>query len=153
MNRLIGWIDARFPLISFWEEHVSRYYAPKNFNFWYYFGSHRAADAGDPDRLRHLADHVLHADRGPSAFASVEYDHARRAQWGWFIRYMHTTGASFFFLAVYLHMFRATHVRIVQETRELIWIIGMLIYRHPDGGGVLPAICCRGARCPTGAPR
>ena len=103
-NNVLTWIDARFPLTHLWREHLAEYYAPKNFNFWYYFGSlallvlvmqivtgifltmHYKPDAGQ-------------------AFASIEYI-MRDVPGGWFIRYMHSTGASAFFIVIYLHMFR-----------------------------------------------
>ena len=126
MNRLIGWIDARFPLISLWEEHVSRYYAPKNFNFWYYFGSIALVVLV----IQIVTGIWLTMNYKPSAteaFASVE-SIMRDVEWGWLIRYMHSTGASFFFIAVYLHMFRALIYGSYKGNRELIWLLGMFIY-------------------------
>ena len=125
-NGLINWLDARFPLMDLWREHLAEYYAPKNFNFWYYFGSlallvlviqivtgiflvmHYKPDAGQ-------------------AFASIEYI-MRDVPAGWFIRYMHSTGASAFFIVVYLHMFRGLLYGSYRKPRELVWIVGMLIY-------------------------
>ena len=126
MRRLIGWIDARFPLISLWEEHVSRYYAPKNFNFWYYFGSIALVILV----IQIVTGIWLTMNYKPSAaeaFASVE-SIMRDVEWGWLIRYMHSTGASFFFIAVYLHMFRALIYGSYKGNRELIWLLGMFIY-------------------------
>ena len=126
MRRLIGWIDARFPLISLWEEHVSRYYAPKNFNFWYYFGSIALVILV----IQVVTGIWLTMNYKPSAaeaFASVE-SIMRDVEWGWLIRYMHSTGASFFFIAVYLHMFRALIYGSYKGNRELIWLLGMFIY-------------------------
>ena len=126
MSRLIGWIDARFPLISLWEEHVSRYYAPKNFNFWYYFGSIALVVLV----IQIVTGIWLTMNYKPSAteaFASVE-SIMRDVEWGWLIRYMHSTGASFFFIAVYLHMFRALIYGSYKGNRELIWLLGMFIY-------------------------
>ena len=126
MNRLIGWVDARFPLISLWEEHVSRYYAPKNFNFWYYFGSIALVVLV----IQIVTGIWLTMNYKPSAteaFASVE-SIMRDVEWGWLIRYMHSTGASFFFVAVYLHMFRALIYGSYKGNRELIWLLGMFIY-------------------------
>ena len=126
MNRLVGWIDARFPLISLWEEHVSRYYAPKNFNFWYYFGSIALVVLV----IQIVTGIWLTMNYKPSAteaFASVE-SIMRDVEWGWLIRYMHSTGASFFFIAVYLHMFRALIYGSYKGNRELIWLLGMFIY-------------------------
>ncbi len=123
---LLTWVDQRFPLMSSWRDHLSEYYAPKNFNFWYYFGS--------------LAMFVLvlqiatgifltmnYKPDAANAFATVEY--IMRDVWGgWFIRYMHSTGASAFFICVYLHMFRGLMYGSYRKPRELIWIFGMLIY-------------------------
>ena len=126
MKRLVDWIDARFPLISLWEEHVSRYYAPKNFNFWYYFGSIALVVLV----IQFVTGIWLTMNYKPSAteaFASVE-SIMRDVEWGWLIRYMHSTGASFFFIAVYLHMFRAIIYGSYKGNRELIWLLGMFIY-------------------------
>lgn len=125
-NGLLGWIDARFPLTKLWNEHIAEYYAPKNFNFWYYFGS--LAMLVLVNQL--LTGIWLTMNYNPSAeqaFASVEYI-MRDVEWGWLIRYLHSTGASFFFIVVYLHMFRALLYGSYQKPRELIWIFGMLIY-------------------------
>ena len=126
MNRLLGWIDARFPLVSLWEEHVSRYYAPKNFNFWYYFGSIALVILV----IQIVSGIWLTMSYKPSAteaFDSVE-SIMRDVEWGWLIRYVHSTGASFFFIAVYLHMFRALIYGSYKGNRELIWLLGMFIY-------------------------
>ncbi len=123
---MLGWIDARFPLTKMWNEHVGEYYAPKNFNFWYYFGS--LALIVLVNQL--LTGIWLTMNYNPSAegaFASVEYI-MRDVEWGWLIRYMHSTGASAFFVVVYLHMFRAMLYGSYQKPRELIWIFGMIIY-------------------------
>jgi ubiquinol-cytochrome c reductase cytochrome b subunit len=125
-STVITWVDQRFPLMSSWRDHLAEYYAPKNFNFWYYFGS--------------LAMFVLvlqiatgifltmnYKPDSNNAFASVEY--IMRDVWGgWIIRYMHSTGASAFFICVYLHMFRGLMYGSYRKPRELIWIFGMLIY-------------------------
>ncbi len=123
---MLGWIDARFPLTKMWNEHIGEYYAPKNFNFWYYFGS--LALIVLVNQL--LTGIWLTMNYNPSAegaFASVEYI-MRDVEWGWLIRYMHSTGASAFFVVVYLHMFRAMLYGSYQKPRELIWIFGMIIY-------------------------
>ena len=134
MSSFLSWIDARFPLTKMWEEHLSKYYAPKNFNFWYYFGSLALLVL----LLQIVTGIFLTMNFKPSAaeaFASVEYI-MRDVEWGWLIRYMHSTGASFFFIVVYLHMFRAMLYGSYKKPRELIWLIGMLIFsgvfdRHP----------------------
>lgn len=123
---LLGWVDARFPLTKMWNEHIAEYYAPKNFNFWYYFGA--LALIVLVNQL--LTGIWLTMNYNPSAegaFASVEYI-MRDVEWGWLIRYMHSTGASAFFVVVYLHMFRALMYGSYQKPRELIWIFGMIIY-------------------------
>jgi ubiquinol-cytochrome c reductase cytochrome b subunit len=122
---LLGWIDARFPLSSMWNDHLARYYAPKNFNFWYYFGSLALMVlvqivTGIWLTMNYKPDAAL-------AFNSVEYI-MRDVNWGWLIRYMHSTGASFFFIVVYLHMFRGLIYGSFKKPRELIWIFGMIIY-------------------------
>jgi ubiquinol-cytochrome c reductase cytochrome b subunit len=123
---LLGWIDARFPLSKMWYEHLAEYYAPKNFNFWYYFGSLALMVlvmqifTGIWLTMNYKPDAGL-------AFYSVEYI-MRDVNWGWLIRYMHSTGASMFFIVVYLHMFRGLIYGSFKKPRELIWIFGMIIY-------------------------
>jgi ubiquinol-cytochrome c reductase cytochrome b subunit len=123
---LIGWIDQRFPLTKMWKEQVSEYYAPKNFNFWYYFGSIALLVL-----VNQLVTGIfLTMNYKPSAaeaFASVEYI-MRDVDGGWLIRYLHSTGASAFFIVVYLHMFRALLYGSHRKPRELLWIFGCLIF-------------------------
>jgi ubiquinol-cytochrome c reductase cytochrome b subunit len=125
-NGFIGWIDKRFPLTALWRSQVSEYYAPKNFNFWYYFGSLALLIL-----VNQLVTGIfLTMNYKPSsaeAFASIEYI-MRDVNWGWLIRYMHTTGASAFFIVVYLHMFRALLYGSHRKPRELLWIFGCLIF-------------------------
>jgi len=122
----LAWIDARFPLTKMWEEHLSKYYAPKNFNFWYFFGSLALLVlviqivTGIFLTMNYKPDATL-------AFGSVEYI-MRDVYGGWIIRYMHSTGASAFFIVVYLHMFRGLMYGSFKQPRELVWIFGMLIY-------------------------
>ncbi|HEX9627162.1 MAG TPA: cytochrome b N-terminal domain-containing protein [Acidiferrobacterales bacterium] len=126
MEKLLNWIDDRFPLTKVWEEHLSKYYAPKNFNFWYYFGSLALLVlvvqivTGIFLTMHYKPDTQL-------AFASVEYI-MRDVEWGWLIRYMHSTGASMFFVVVYLHMFRGLIYGSYRGPRELVWIIGVIIF-------------------------
>ena len=123
---LRDWIDARFPMTKMWEEHLSKYYAPKNFNFWYFFGSLALLVLV----IQIITGIFLTMNYKPSAdeaFASVEYI-MRDVEWGWLIRYMHSTGASAFFLVVYLHMFRAMLYGSYKQPRELLWLFGMMIY-------------------------
>ncbi|MFM1896721.1 MAG: hypothetical protein RLZZ385_1795 [Pseudomonadota bacterium] len=126
---LIGlrdWTDARLPIVEAWEKHLSKYYAPKNFNFWYFFG------------VLSMVVLVLQLITGiwltmnytasaEAAFASVEYI-MRDVEFGWLLRYLHSTGASAFFFVVYMHMFRGLMYGSYQKPRELIWIFGMAIY-------------------------
>ena len=120
------WIDARFPLMQSWNEHLAKYYAPRNFNFWYFFGSLALLVLV----IQILTGIWLTMNYKPSAelaFASVEYI-MRDVEWGWLIRYMHSTGASAFFIVIYLHMFRALLYGSYKKPRELLWVVGMLIY-------------------------
>jgi ubiquinol-cytochrome c reductase cytochrome b subunit len=122
----MNWLDARFPASKMWKEHLSEYYAPKNFNFWYFFGSLALLVLV----LQIVTGIFLTMNYKPDAelaFASVEYI-MRDVQWGWLIRYMHSTGASAFFVVVYLHMFRGLIYGSYKQPRELVWIFGMLIY-------------------------
>ena len=126
LGGLRDWIDERFPMTEFWEKHVSQYYAPKNFNVWYFFGSLA---------LLMLANQIItgiflamnYKPDANEAFASVEYI-MRDVNWGWLIRYMHSVGASMFFIVVYLHMFRGVMYGSYKKPRELLWIFGALIY-------------------------
>jgi ubiquinol-cytochrome c reductase cytochrome b subunit len=126
MEKLLAWIDDRFPLTKVWEEHLSKYYAPRNFNFWYYFGSLALLVLV----LQIVTGIFLTMHYKPDtelAFASVEYI-MRDVPWGWLMRYLHSTGASFFFIVVYLHMFRAMLYGSHRKPRELLWIIGVIIF-------------------------
>jgi ubiquinol-cytochrome c reductase cytochrome b subunit len=125
-NALMEWIDARFPATKMWEEHLSKYYAPKNFNFWYFFGS-LALLVLVLQIVTGIFLTMQYKPDGELAFASVEYI-MRDVEWGWLIRYMHSTGASAFFIVVYLHMFRGLMYGSYQKPRELIWLFGMFIF-------------------------
>jgi ubiquinol-cytochrome c reductase cytochrome b subunit len=124
---LLGWIDARMPTLMLeYRKHLSEYYAPKNFNFWYIFGGLAITVLA----LQIVTGIFLTMHYKPDAalaFASVEYI-MRDVPGGWFIRYMHSTGASFFFIVVYLHMFRGLLYGSYRKPRELIWIFGCLIF-------------------------
>ncbi|MFC1719869.1 cytochrome bc complex cytochrome b subunit [Pseudomonadota bacterium] len=125
-DALFNWIDARLPVSAFWKATMTGYSAPKNFNFWYYMGSLALFVLV----IQILSGIFLAMHYKPSAelaFASVEYI-MRDVDWGWFIRYLHSTGASFFFIVVYLHMFRSLLYGSHRAPRELVWIFGMLIY-------------------------
>jgi ubiquinol-cytochrome c reductase cytochrome b subunit len=126
LTGLWTWVDARLPVQKAWDTHMAKYYAPKNFNFWYFFGILS---------LLVLVNQLLTGiwltmsfnPTAEGAFASVEYI-MRDVDYGWLIRYMHSTGASAFFLVVYLHMFRGLMYGSYKAPRELVWIFGMTIY-------------------------
>ncbi len=125
-NGVLTWVDQRFPLVSLWRDHLAEYYAPKNFNFWYYFGS-LAMLVLVLQIVTGIFLTMHYKPDAAQAFASVEYI-MRDVPGGWLIRYMHSTGASAFFIAVYLHMFRGLLYGSYRKPRELIWIFGMVIY-------------------------
>ena len=122
----LGWIDDRFPLTKLWKDHLSEYYAPKNFNFWYYFGS-LALLVLVNQLITGIVLAMAYKPGAETAFDSVQYI-MRDVSWGWLIRYMHATGASAFFLVVYLHMFRGILYGSHRKPRELVWIFGALIF-------------------------
>ena len=124
---VIGWFNDRTPgLIPAYKKHMSEYYAPKNFNIWYIFGALS---------MLVLVNQIVtgifltmhYKPSAAEAFASVEYI-MRDVEWGWLIRYMHSTGASLFFVVVYLHMFRGLIYGSYQKPRELVWVLGMMIF-------------------------
>jgi ubiquinol-cytochrome c reductase cytochrome b subunit len=125
-EKALNWVDNRFPASKLWNEHVGQYYAPKNFNFWYIFGSLAMLvlviqiTTGIFLTMHYKPDAAL-------AFGSVEYI-MRDVPWGWLIRYMHSTGASAFFVVVYLHMFRGLIYGSYRKPRELIWVFGCAIF-------------------------
>ena len=123
---LLGWIDDRFPLSKMWNEHLAEYYAPKNFNFWYFFGS-LALMVLVMQIITGIYLTMHYKPDAAQAFASVEYI-MRDVPYGWLIRYMHSTGATAFFVVVYLHMLRALMYGSYKKPRELIWLFGMFIY-------------------------
>lgn len=125
-NDGLAWVDARFPLTSNIKAHLTEYYAPKNFNFWYFFGSLALLVLV----LQILTGIFLTMHYKPDAdlaFGSVEYI-MRDVPWGWLIRYMHSTGASMFFVVVYMHMFRGVIYGSYRNPRELIWLFGVAIF-------------------------
>ena len=123
---LLGWIDTRLPVVSAFEKHMSKYYAPKNFNVWYIFGVLSLVVLVN-QLLTGIWLTMNFNTSAEGAFASVEYI-MRDVDYGWILRYMHSTGASAFFVVVYLHMFRGLMYGSYQKPRELIWIFGMTIY-------------------------
>jgi ubiquinol-cytochrome c reductase cytochrome b subunit len=126
LANFMAWMDKRLPLTDAWNKHLAQYPAPKNFNFWYFFGSLA---------MLVLVNQILtgvwltmnYEPSGDGAFASVEYI-MRDVDYGWLLRYMHSTGASAFFIVVYMHMFRGMMYGSYQKPRELLWIFGMLIF-------------------------
>ncbi len=126
LTSIVEWIDQRFPLTSNWKAHLTEYYAPKNFNFWYYFGS-LAMLVLVNQLLTGIFLTMYYKPDASMAFASVEYI-MRDVDFGWLIRYMHSTGASMFFVVVYLHMFRGMLYGSYRKPRELLWLIGSGIF-------------------------
>ncbi|MBI3283744.1 MAG: cytochrome bc complex cytochrome b subunit [Burkholderiales bacterium] len=126
VDKALNWVDARFPLTKLWNDQWGKYYAPKNFNFWYIFGSLAMLVlviqivTGIFLVMHYKPDATL-------AFASVEYI-MRDVPWGWLVRYMHSTGASAFFIVVYLHMTRAFMYGSYRKPRELVWLFGFAIF-------------------------
>ncbi|BBB24292.1 ubiquinol-cytochrome c reductase cytochrome b subunit [Isorropodon fossajaponicum endosymbiont JTNG4] len=126
MDNNKNWIDQRFPLTKVWNEHLAEYYTPRNFNFWYFFGSLAMLVLV----MQIVTGIFLTMHFKPDAayaFASVEYI-MRDVDWGWLIRYLHSTGASAFFIVIYLHMYRGLLYGSYKAPRELIWILGMVLY-------------------------
>jgi ubiquinol-cytochrome c reductase cytochrome b subunit len=123
LTGLRDWVDERFPLVQLWNDHMGQYYAPKNFNFWYYFGVLSIVVLA----MQILTGIWLTMNYKPDAdlaFASVEYI-MRDVEWGWLIRYMHSTGASACLIGVYLDMFGALLCGWCNKPRELFWGLGM----------------------------
>lgn len=123
---LLGWVDRRFPASKLWKEHLSEYYAPKNFNFWYFFGS-LALLVLVIQIVTGIFLVMHYKPDATRAFESVEYI-MREVPWGWLVRYMHSTGASMFFVVVYLHMLRGLFYGSYRKPRELVWIFGVAIF-------------------------
>lgn len=123
---VIDWVDERMPLVETWEYHLSQYWAPKNFNFWYFFGVLSVVVLVN-QLLTGIWLTMSYVPSGDGAFASVEYI-MRDVEFGWLLRYLHSTGASAFFVVVYLHMFRGMMYGSYRKPRELIWLFGMAIF-------------------------
>ena len=124
-RKLMNWLDDRFPLLSTWKTHFSEYYAPKNFNFLYFFGS-LATILLFNQLLTGIWLTMFYTPSAKEAFASVEYI-MRDVNFGWLIRYLHSTGASAFFIVIYLHIYRGLRYGSYQKPRELVWYFGMVI--------------------------
>ena len=123
---LLGWLDARFPVSRLWRDHLANYYVPKNLNIWYIFGS-LALLVLVNQLLTGIWLTMSYRPSPEEAFASIEYI-MRDVEWGWWIRYLHTTGASALFIVVYLHMFRGLLYGSYKAPRELVWVFGMALY-------------------------
>lgn len=131
-NRFMEWIDKRYPLTDFWKKHLSEYYAPRNFNFWYYFGSFSllvfvAQILSGIWLVMQYTPTGQDALTASGSFSSVQHI-MRDVPYGWLLRFMHTTGASAFFVVVYLHMYRGLIYGSYKKPRELLWLVGMVIY-------------------------
>ncbi len=126
MKNLMNWIEYRLPVVEKMKIHMTQYPAPKNFNFWYFFGS-LAIVVLVNQILTGIWLTMNYEPSAEGAFRSIEYI-MRDVEYGWLLRYMHSTGASAFFVVVYLHMLRGMMYGSYQKPRELLWIFGMLIY-------------------------
>ena len=126
MVSLLEWVDKRLPVVNAWNKHIGQYYAPKNFNIWYFFGFLSLIMLVN-QLITGIWLTMSYEPSAEGAFASIEYI-MRDVEMGWLIRYMHSTGASAFFVLVYLHMFRSIMYGSYQKPRELIWLFGMTIY-------------------------
>ena len=126
MQKFISWVDARLPVVNAFEKHMSKYYAPKNFNFFYFFGVLSFVVLAN-QLLTGIWLTMSYNPSAEGAFASIEYI-MRDVEYGWLLRYLHSTGASAFFVVVYLHMFRGLLYGSYKKPRELVWIFGMTIY-------------------------
>lgn len=125
-KKVMGWVDARFPATETYEYHISKYYAPKNLNFWYFFGVLSMIVLVN-QLVTGIWLTMSYNPSGEGAFDSIEYI-MRDVEYGWLLRYMHSTGASAFFVVVYLHMFRGLLYGSYKKPRELVWLFGMAIY-------------------------
>jgi ubiquinol-cytochrome c reductase cytochrome b subunit len=126
-SNIADWINERAPsMMPVYRKHMTEYYAPKNFNFWYYFGV-LAMVVLVNQIVTGIFLTMFYKPGAATAFDSVEYI-MRDVEWGWLIRYMHSTGASMFFLVIYLHMFRGLLYGSYKKPRELVWLLGMLIF-------------------------
>lgn len=123
---LLGWVNKRYPLAEFWQQHMSGYVAPRNFNFWYYFGAFSLI-VFVSQILTGIWLVMEYTPTAEGAFSSVQHI-MREARYGWLLRFMHTTGASAFFVVIYLHMYRGLIYGSYQKPRELLWLVGMVIY-------------------------
>jgi ubiquinol-cytochrome c reductase cytochrome b subunit len=125
-KKILAWIDARFPLSDIWNKQMAQYYAPKNLNFWYFFGVLSIVVLFN-QIITGIWLAMSYTPTASEAFSSIEHIH-REVRFGWLIRYMHTVGASAFFIVIYLHMYRAVIYGSFKKPRELLWVLGMVLY-------------------------
>ena len=126
VDSVMDWVNVRLPVTQMYKDHVGNYYAPKNFNFWYYFGS-LALFVLINQLVTGIWLTMTYNPTGEGAFDSIEYI-MRDIEYGWLLRYLHSTGASAFFVVIYLHMFRGIMYGSYKSPRELVWLFGMGIY-------------------------
>jgi len=126
VDSVMDWVEVRMPVSKLYKEHMADYYAPKNFNFWYYFGS-LALFVLVNQLLTGIWLTMYYTPSGGEAFNSIEYI-MRDVEYGWLLRYLHSTGATAFFVVIYLHMFRGMMYGSYKSPRELVWLFGMGIY-------------------------
>jgi ubiquinol-cytochrome c reductase cytochrome b subunit len=126
MKALIRWIDERFPLMSTWKAHASEYYVPKNLNFYYLFGVLALVVLAN-QFITGIWLTMFYTPTVSGAFESVEAI-MREINYGWLLRYMHSTGASVFFIVIYMHLFRGLLYGSYQKPRELVWLLGMVLF-------------------------
>ncbi len=125
-SALWNWLDMRFPIAQIWDDHAAKYFVPKNLNFWYYFGVFSTIVL-IIQIITGIWLTMYYIPTATDAFSSVEHI-MRDVKYGWLLRYMHSTGSSAFFIVIYLHMYRAIMYGSFKKPRELVWIIGMLLY-------------------------
>ncbi len=128
LKKVMPWVDERLPVTDSWNRHLGKYYAPKNFNFWYFFGSLALLVLVNQLITGVWLTMNYNPTEGLGAFASVETNIMRDVKYGWLIRYLHSTGASAFFAVIYMHMFRGLLYGSYRKPRELVWLVGMFIF-------------------------
>ena len=122
----LGWLETRLPIMALWKRHASEYYVPKNLNFWYIFGIFSTVVLVN-QIITGIFLTMYYVPTSAQAFSSIEHI-MRDVRFGWLIRYMHTTGSNLFFVVIYLHMYRSIMYGSSKAPRELVWILGMLLY-------------------------
>lgn len=125
-QRLLDWFDCRFPIRHFIHSQFTGYYVPNNLNFWYSFGFILMLVLAN-QVITGLWLTMFYTPHASHAFDSIQLI-MRDIPFGWLIRYLHTTGASFIFIAGYLHIFRSLLYGSYQAPRELVWLFGMILF-------------------------